>query len=230
MERRRLRIQLTGPSGIGKTTIAKAISEKYNLPFVSGSYSDLLPETRDIPHHDMIQKKSEDIFMQDLQLLNLRNKLFNGHDFYVSDRSFMDSAAYIINKTSFSIKECDMESFIETCKFCLNILCDGLIFITYPDHVGDWEMEDNGKRILNRYYQMQISQIIWGLLRECNWNFIRSVNEWGIFSTIELPLGQDKASLLPVCIVQTTDLDQRLELIDIFLHRFDLIANPAILF
>lgn len=230
MERRRLRIQLTGPSGIGKTTIAKAISEKYNLPFLSGSYSDLLPETKNIHHKDMIQKNPKDIFLQDLQLLNLRNRLFNEHDFYVSDRSFMDSAAYLINKASFAIRECDLESFVETCKFCLNILCDGLIFITYPDHVRDWEMEDNGKRVLNRYYQMQISQIIWGLLRECNWNFLRTVNNEGIFSTVELPLGQNKTSLLPVCIVQTTDLSKRLDLIEAFFHRFDLLDNPPTLF
>lgn len=230
MERRRLRIQLTGPSGIGKTTIAKAISEKYHIPFISGSYSDLVPETKVLSHKEMIQKTPKDIFNQDFQLLNLRNKLFQGQDLYVSDRSFIDSAAYIINKTSFDIPECDMENFIEICKACLFKHCDGLIFMTYPDHIKDWEMEDNHKRVINRYYQMQISQVIWGLLRECNWNYIRTVEGEGLLSTIELSSPGNSLSRIPVCIVQATEFSKRMGLIDIFLHRFDLISNPATLF
>ena len=34
---RDMRINLTGCSGIGKTTLAKAISEIYDVPFISGS-------------------------------------------------------------------------------------------------------------------------------------------------------------------------------------------------
>ena len=34
------RIMLAGPSGIGKTTIAKWISEKTGIEFISGSVSD----------------------------------------------------------------------------------------------------------------------------------------------------------------------------------------------
>ena len=38
-------IMFTGVSGVGKTTIAKEIAELLNIPFISGSYSDLVPET-----------------------------------------------------------------------------------------------------------------------------------------------------------------------------------------
>ena len=39
-----------GPAGIGKTTLAKYISEKYGIPFISGSMTDLLPATKDLSH------------------------------------------------------------------------------------------------------------------------------------------------------------------------------------
>lgn len=41
-----LRIQIAGPSGVGKTTLAKDISDIYGIPYVSGSYSDLIPSTK----------------------------------------------------------------------------------------------------------------------------------------------------------------------------------------
>ena len=36
-----------GPSGIGKTTLAKFIETKYGIPFISGSMSDLMPDTKE---------------------------------------------------------------------------------------------------------------------------------------------------------------------------------------
>ena len=40
------RIMFVGPSGIGKTTLAKAVEEICGIPFISGSMSDLLPATK----------------------------------------------------------------------------------------------------------------------------------------------------------------------------------------
>lgn len=40
------RIMFVGPSGIGKTTLAKFIETKYGIPFISGSMSDLMPDTK----------------------------------------------------------------------------------------------------------------------------------------------------------------------------------------
>lgn len=40
------RIMFVGPSGIGKTTLAKFIETKYGIPFISDSMSDLMPDTK----------------------------------------------------------------------------------------------------------------------------------------------------------------------------------------
>ena len=79
----------------------------------------------------------------------------------ISDRSYVDSAAYLIQKLSHRIPECDMEDFIEKCKILNLIQTTHLIFIEYTRSYWDrWKMEDNGKRVINRFYQEQVSEIM----------------------------------------------------------------------
>jgi len=156
-----IRIQFAGPSGIGKTTMAKALSEQYGIPFISGSYRDLVPETKEIPHSDMIQLDAQQIFEQDVQLLNARNKTWGKYLNLISDRSYVDSAAYLIQKLSHRIPQCDMEDFIEKCRILNLIQTTHLIFVEFTrEYFTKWEMEDNGKRIVNKFYQEQMSEIM----------------------------------------------------------------------
>lgn len=157
-----------GPSGIGKTTLAKYVARREGIPFISGSMSDLLPATKDISHNEILSLGSEAMYKSDFQLLNLRNKLFKDREYFVTDRSYADLAAYFWYKQSRSIPECEMEHFLCQCKTLMEEQCDLAIFLplslsTYPD----WPMEDNGKRILNRFFQVQISSLMSELL--ANW-------------------------------------------------------------
>lgn len=159
------KINFTGVSGTGKTTLAKWIEEEFNVPFLSGSYSDLVPNTKNMPHSDMIIQDAKTIYEQDFQVLNLRNKLFSSHDNYVSDRSYLDSAAYLINKLSHRIKECDTENFLEICRVLTVKQITHLIFIPFDEnYLKKWEIEDNHKRVLNRYYQWEVSELMFSIL------------------------------------------------------------------
>lgn len=161
------RINITGPSGMGKTTLAKWISEEYQIPFVSGSYSDLVPETAKMPHKDMISQDAKLIQEQDTQVLNLRRKTFDNFETMVSDRSYLDSAAYFINKLSHRIPQCETDQFIEICRELTCKQCDKVIFIpadTY--HLKYWKMEDNGKRSTNLFFHIEVSQLIYWLITD----------------------------------------------------------------
>ena len=158
---RLLKINLVGPSGMGKTTLAKWISDKYNIPFVSGSYSDLVPSTAKTSQGDMVNAPVEEILRDDYKLLNLRKKLYYEHENHVSDRSFVDSAAYFINKLSHRVQQCETENFIEICRSLTLAYSQYLIYLPAgKEHINKWMVEDNHKRSTNLFYHIEISQII----------------------------------------------------------------------
>lgn len=176
-----------GASGVGKTTSAKYVEETAgyetvssdgqlsNIPFVSGSVSDLLPNTKEMPHAKMLDREAKALYMEDFQILNLRKKLFadklsEGNSNFVCDRSFLDSAAYFIYKQSDKIPQCEIDNFMSICKQLTSMYCTHLILFDFtPDMLNEWVIEDNNKRIINKYFQMEIAYImkmildIWGL-------------------------------------------------------------------
>lgn len=160
------KIMFAGISGVGKTTLAKDLAESLEIPFVSGSYSDLVPSTKDIPHKDMLNMSAEDIFLQDTKLINLRNKLFKNYTEFISDRSYLDSAAYLINKLAHRIPECDLEATLENCRLLLSKQCTHLVLVSYTEEMfKEWVIEDNQKRVQSKYYQLQVSKLMESLLK-----------------------------------------------------------------
>lgn len=161
------RIMFVGPSGIGKTTLAKFIETKYGIPFISGSMSDLMPDTKEMHHAEFLHQKCGELINKDYQLLNLRNKLFKDKETFVTDRSYVDLAAYFIYKQSTNIPECEVDAFLDICKDLTVQQCDLLIYLPLSMYnMKEWAMEDNKKRILNRYYQVQMSDIMGNLLTQ----------------------------------------------------------------
>lgn len=169
------RIMFVGPSGIGKTTLAKFIETKYGIPFISGSMSDLMPDTKEMHHAEFLHQECRELINKDYQLLNLRNKLFKDKETFVTDRSYVDLAAYFIYKQSTNVPECEIEAFLDICKDLTIKQCDLLIYLPLSMYnMKEWAMEDNKKRILNRYYQAQMSDIMGNLLTQ--WNRLSEID------------------------------------------------------
>lgn len=161
------RIMFVGPSGIGKTTLAKYVAKSQNIPFISGSMSDLLPATKDITHNELLSLGSKAMQSSDYQLLSLRNRLFRGKEEFVTDRSYADLAAYFWYKQSRTIPECELEHFIGCCRASMEDQCDLAIFLPLNlCNYSDWKMEDNKKRITNRFFQIQMSSLMGELLAD----------------------------------------------------------------
>lgn len=217
MGKRPIKIQLTGCSGVGKTTLAKYIASECDIPFISGSYSDLVPQTKDEKHADMITKDPKLIYEQDHQVLNLRHKQLRNTLDFVTDRSYIDSIAYLINKLSIHLRSCDIEAFITTCEALLERECTHLIFVPFTTKfLDEWEIEDNKKRILNGYYQFQISQLIFGILDIFNFKE-SNVKTWVIgekAGTITLPMSKKKIEVL---ILDELDFTKRTKIVKNFL-------------
>lgn len=170
------RIMFVGPSGIGKTTLAKFIETKYGIPFISGSMSDLMPDTKEMHHAEFLHQECGKLINKDYQLLNLRNKLFKDEETFVTDRSYVDLAAYFIYKQSTNIPECEVDAFLDICKDLTVQQCDLLIYLPLSMYkMKEWPMEDNKKRIINRYYQAQMSDIMGNLL-----------TQWSTLSVIDI--------------------------------------------
>ena len=149
-------ILLAGPSGVGKTTVAKFLSEELGIKFISGSVSDLLPQTKEMTHAEMLARDSKDLYTEDYQILNLRNKIFSKEEEpFVSDRSFLDSAAYFLYKQADKIPACEVEQFLNLAKMATLQSIDYLVFIDYTlDMFNNWIIEDNSKSVISKFFQM----------------------------------------------------------------------------
>jgi adenylate kinase family enzyme len=210
---------LLGSSGVGKTTLASWISENWKVPFISGSVSDLIKNTKNISHRDMLSRDQEVLYQEDFQILNLRNKIFKDQEAFVSDRSYSDSAAYFYYKQAYAIPKCEMEHFFELCKMMLNQQCTHLIFLEFTkDMINEWVIEDNNKRITNNYFQYLISNIM-----RMSLDFIgykSTDNKWfPLYKGAEVGEIKTLYGRTQVLIVREPNLKKRKEIIESWLIR-----------
>lgn len=227
------KIMFAGASGTGKSTLAEWIANgaelfsSNSIPFVSGSVSDLIPKTKDMPHKDMLARDPMELYHEDMQILNIRHKKFKEYENFVSDRSYLDSAAYFLYKQADKQPECEVEHFLELSKMLLNQECTHLIFIRF--HTGlykEWVTEDNGKRIVSSFFQMEISAImemilkLWGFTPE---DHIRSLKDSWLKAPKTLdypcPVGSIKSLYgeTKVLVLDEPNLDLRKSVIELFL-------------
>jgi len=185
------KIMITGASGVGKTTLATHMAEVYETPFLTSSASEVWPEfgwkTHAEAHRESTLSKYVGI---KYQWAILQRRLFLlSNDCYITDRSPIDNMAYIMMQLGHSLIRCEVMDFIKECNKGMTGV-DGLIFIRWN---GKINLEDNGKRIMNDYYQAMVDAVIQWVIndlivfRTCpileltGWDFetrITQVDEW----------------------------------------------------
>jgi len=100
-----IRIAITGTSGVGKTTLAKALAEKYQVPYIPEDWNGLFAalkafKTEKNPDH---QKEQLQRFVQELnQWLKHRRQLCNDNKGFVMDRCVFDAFKMVIHEHVFS--------------------------------------------------------------------------------------------------------------------------------
>ena len=175
------RIFITGPSGMGKTTLAEHIAETYNIPFISTSAKLVWPQYGFNSHQDchrisaLNPQKGLDY---QLDILNSRIKALYLQDEFVCDRSPLDNFVYFMLELSPYVSTKETEQFIEKCRQAME-MGTGLIMVPYDHNIR----LDDGMRITNAYYHQMVCQVehwaLWGKdINICKIDKKLVVNHW----------------------------------------------------
>ena len=152
-----MKIMICGPSGAGKTTMAKYISEKYDVPYIHTDGPGLREKFNCSNHSEVIRMSALDpkagLHYQE-ELLKQRGELATSEN-YVMDRSIIDSVAYFLMQNAPYLDDAATFSFIASAVSLLPRV-DHLIFIP-PLYAGP---ENDGVRIQNIHYQRMTWQIM----------------------------------------------------------------------
>jgi len=155
-----MKIFLSGCSGTGKTTLAKYISARFNIPFIQGS-SKPLWEKHDIASHADIVKKSilEPTWGYDFQmeLLEYRSKLTEDLSSFVTDRSPLDNMVYFLIQNAPFLNTYNTEEYFKACRDTFPLGFE--LFFLDIDTEDKMVYENDGNRINNLPYQLMMNQV-----------------------------------------------------------------------
>lgn len=158
-----MKILLSGVSGIGKTTLAKAIAKEYHIPFIVGSSKVLWRKLNISSHKELIARCENDvIFALDFQyrLLEYRKQEMLKYDRYVSDRGPLDNVVYFLLQISHKVSQAETVDYLTACK---EILTPDItqVYMDFDQSILKkmGEIENDGARITNSYYQLMVASI-----------------------------------------------------------------------
>lgn len=111
-----VRIAITGTSGVGKTTLAKALAEKFQVPYISEDWNTLfatLIEFKKEKSGDLKSKKLQQFTNELNTWLKHRNKICETMPSFVMDRCVFDILKLAIHEHIFSKETQAVKSLIQ---------------------------------------------------------------------------------------------------------------------
>lgn len=202
---KRIKIGVSGASGVGKTTLSKAISEKFNIAFITGSarmsltQEDLseLMSIRGLKNNwsnknhldNILNSLIDPPFGLELQnrILNRRKVCLESSNSFITDRTPIDNMVYFMMQNSVVLGPGDTINYINS---CVDVLLKNFDVVFFIRTSGMEDVEDDGLRINNLPYQMMIDNI---------------------FKYITSTYIQSRDNAIPVFEINTRDLGKRVE-------------------
>lgn len=161
-----MKIGIAGPSGTGKSTLAKWISENYKIENLNLSGKVLWPEYEIDSHEELIIKSHTNpdwgIEYQGNLLAYRLMELDKRVHSYVTDRTPIDNIVYMLLESSMHLSDTDTINFINN---AIQHTFQYYTHIVITPLTGN-EKEDDGKRVFNRYYQWMVDGIYKNVIHE----------------------------------------------------------------
>jgi len=148
------RIHITGPSGTGKTTLARELSSALRLPYITTSAKNVWPEFGIEKHADAF--KLDDLVFAEYQMAVVKDReIMIKNESFITDRSPVDNLVYTMDSLA---SKPNMVKYIDEIKkiveLHISMYVDLLIYLPFT---GSIELEDDGARITSPYYQHSIT-------------------------------------------------------------------------
>jgi len=150
--RRFNRIHIAGPSGTGKTTLAKLLSGGLQIPYITTSAKVIWPKYDIIKHSESFELPISRFITYQGDINDRRITDLIGKTSFITDRSSLDSITYFLDNAAGRVSKVECDIFINEVLANMIISTDVIFFLPY-DFDKQSLPENDGHRVTNRYYQ-----------------------------------------------------------------------------
>ena len=168
----RLKIGLVGSSCTGKTTLAGEIAKQFNLKIIGETARELFSEFN-ISSPKELETLSDEIRFQN-RILTVKSESEKMSDNFVSDRTFIDAAAYWLYHLSKKTSDEQSSKYLERCQELMNNY-NLVIFLSY-NRLGGC-LVDDGVRTNRLYYNYSMHLLMKGMLKDWSIPYLKLFNE-----------------------------------------------------
>jgi len=174
-----MKIAFTGSGGTGKTTMAKYLSEKWDVPYI-GSVSREVMAEMNVLHEDAQESMTEGMLLE-LQhaIMQRRKDKIAGRTSYVTDRCALDNYVYALRRCGAAMTEEARQKWEALA--VEDLLSHDLVFYA---PAGLFRVEDDGTRTVSPSHQSLMDLAMYGFL--CKHGFDRCAETIHILSMPDL--------------------------------------------
>lgn len=153
-----MKITISGTEGTGKTTLVKAVSERYKIPMISEYAREIAKEMNIL---NLRQMSLEETYKFQNEVLKRKIEEESKHNSFIADRSTIDNLAYYLRWCGRDIRDELTQEYMNKCVKQLKLY--DKVFVLPWNSVPH---EVDGFRTTKLFYKYEMHCLIIGLLQE----------------------------------------------------------------